>query len=67
MHPRALIWFGVSEQYGVHKWSPHNVAFLASFGPVLVAQGCYSIDILGKSPNLSPTKHALSFETCLKF
>ena len=34
----ALIWFGVSKQHGVHQLSPHWVAFLVSFGPVIVAQ-----------------------------
>ena len=40
----SLIWFGVTEQYGVHHWSPHWVAFLVSFGPVIVAQGPNSIE-----------------------
>ena len=33
-----LLWFAVQKQHGLHEWNPHYLAFLASFGPVIIAQ-----------------------------
>ena len=33
-----LLWFSVQKQYGIEKWNPHYLAFLLSFGPVIIAQ-----------------------------
>ena len=33
-----LIWFSVQKQYGIHEWNPHYLAFLASVGPIIIAQ-----------------------------
>ena len=32
------IWFAIQKQYGIHEWNPHFLAFLVSFGPVIIAQ-----------------------------
>jgi hypothetical protein len=34
----ALLWFAVQKQYSVNDWNPHYLAFLASAGPVIIAQ-----------------------------
>ena len=34
----ALLWFALQKQYGVHEWNPHHFSFLASVGPVVIAQ-----------------------------
>ena len=34
----SLLWFAVQKQYGIHEWNPHYLAFLTSFGPVVIAQ-----------------------------
>ena len=33
-----LIWFSVQKQCGIHEWNPHYLAFLASVGPIIIAQ-----------------------------
>ena len=37
-----LVWFtiflAVRQEYNIHTWSPHILAFVASFGPVVLAQ-----------------------------
>ena len=34
----ALLWFSIQKQFGIHEWNPHYLAFLASSGPVIIAQ-----------------------------
>ena len=34
----TLLWFSVQKQYGLDQWSPHYLAFLTSFGPLIIAQ-----------------------------
>ena len=32
------LWFAIQKQHGLHEINPHYLAFLASFGPVIIAQ-----------------------------
>ena len=34
----TLIWFSIQKQYGINEWNPHYLAFLASAGPIIIAQ-----------------------------
>ena len=50
----TLLWFSVQKQYGLHQWSPHYLAFLTSFGPLIIAQIMANITETSKISILYP-------------
>lgn len=44
----SLLWLAVEGQYGLDEWNPHYLAFLASAGPVIIAQTMANITETGK-------------------
>ena len=50
----VLLWFALQKQYGLNEWSPHFWAFLASFGPLIIAQIMTNITETSKRSILYP-------------
>ena len=50
----TLLWFSVQKQYGLDQWSPHYLAFLTSFGPLIIAQIMANITETSKRSILYP-------------
>ena len=45
----SLLWFALQKEYGLDEINPHYLAFLASFGPLIIAQVMANITESSKS------------------
>ena len=50
----GLVWFAVQEKYGIGEWNPHYLAFLASVGPLIIAQVLTNLTENGKRSIIYP-------------
>ena len=59
----CLLWFGVQGHFGVDEWSPHYLAFIASAGPVLIAQFMANVSETSKTRSIFYPFHKDGWET----